>query len=891
MPPRPPSPQSIRSGGAASPQWTVLVAGAPGSVVSAHARAIETLGVHPGLGWPGLQGPARLGDAILARMGRRWDDPPERGEVEDVLDELLDRFATDAQEELDAAFSTAAPARVLAGRSVSLLLPFWREVAGPRLAGVLAVADPDAAAGEVARSDGLSGVVSLALFERHLVSAADGLAGLPVFVSSNEKAAEETGRWADELTRFLSLLGIELAPRELVWEPSGRPQPEDSPLPVLSSQEELTRLLLREAGAHDAFRPPPLEESEWSRAVLSGRHDLTVTWDGLEWLGRQVGEQLMPASEETEHEPPFAENATDDEGRYHGWLRRRGEESHVASHAGTGPPATTPPEGPPLFSVLVPSYRTPLWALDRCVGSVLSQDEGSFELRIADDASGEPALVARLREVAALDPRITVLFAERNGGISRATNSAAAGARGEFLVFLDHDDELAGGALAALARVVRDHPGAALIYSDEDKIDESGRRHMPAFKPAWSPDLLLSNAYMCHLLVIRRDLFERLGGLRPDFDGAQDYDLMLRATEVLGEEEIVHIPEILYHWRTWEGSASGDPSQKPWAFEAGRRALEDAMARRSTPAEVSHHPRIPGSYHVARRPRRPSLVTAIIPFRDEPALLAACYRAFVADPGDVSFELLLVDNDSVLPETRAVRDALARDDRVRLLEAPGEFDWVKINNEAAEKARGDILLFLNNDIEARSPRWLWHMVAQAQREEVGAVGARLVFPDGTLQHGGIAVGVCWGAAHIQEGLAADKPGYLSSVSVVRDVSAVTGACLMTRRDLFSELGGFDRSLPVAFNDVDYCLRLRERGLLVVYTPLAELVHHESKSRGHTDDARELPYFRRRWGEILIAGDPYYSPNLGRFDTYCRLPSREDEEEWERWETFLSTLDE
>ena len=283
---------------------------------------------------------------------------------------------------------------------------------------------------------------------------------------------------------------------------------------------------------------------------------------------------------------------------------------------------------------------------------------------------------------------------------------------------------------------------------------------MPAFKPAWSPDLLLSNAYMCHIFVVRRSLVAELGGIRSEFDGAQDYDLMLRATELLSPEEIVQVPEILYHWRTILGSASGDPSAKPWAFEAGRRALEDAVKRRGIEADVVRHPRVPGSYYVRREVKGRPLVSAIIPFRDEPSLLVSCYRAFVTNPGHDEFELLLVDNDSALPETRAAMTELARDRRVRLLEAPGPFNWVKINNEAVEKARGDLLLFLNNDVEARSPRWLAHMVAQAQREDVGAVGARLMYPDGTVQHGGVAVGVCWGAAHVQQGIEGHRPGYL-----------------------------------------------------------------------------------------------------------------------------------
>ncbi|MFZ0171564.1 MAG: glycosyltransferase family 2 protein, partial [Acidimicrobiales bacterium] len=370
------------------------------------------------------------------------------------------------------------------------------------------------------------------------------------------------------------------------------------------------------------------------------------------------------------------------------------------------------------------------------------------------------------------------------------------------------------------------------------------------------------------------------------FDGAQDYDLMLRVSEITSA--IIHVPEILYHRRSAADSTQSEPRASRRENEAGRRALEDAAARRAINATVVHHPVVPGSYHFIRTPSSGHLVSAIIPFRDEPALTAACYRSFIEQPGYDNFELLLVDNDSALPETRALLEDLARDHRVRLVAAPGPFDWAAINREAARKARGDLLLFLNNDIEARSRGWLAALVAQAERPEVGAVGARLLYPDGTIQHAGVIVGAGRGVSHVQQGLSADQPGYLSLTTVTRNTSAVTGACLMTRTSVFEELGGFDANLPIAFSDIDYCLRLRQKGLFVVYTPLAELIHYESKSRGHTGDTGEIPFFRNRWRSLLLSGDPYYNPNLGRFDNNCRLPTEGDEA---KWETFLSTLSE
>ena len=380
--------------------------------------------------------------------------------------------------------------------------------------------------------------------------------------------------------------------------------------------------------------------------------------------------------------------------------------------------------------------------------------------------------------------------------------------------------------------VDRGHPEADLLYSDEDKIDDFGRRFMPTSSPAGRPDLLLSNAYMCHVLVAAAsDLVSQLGGCRSEFDGAQDYDLMLRIAEMTNA--IVHVPEVLYHWRTSAGSASGDPGAKPWASRPGAAPSKTRPARRRIDASVVQHPRVPGSYHFVRRHQSDHLVSAIIPFRDEPALTAACYRSFIEHPGYDNFELLLVDNDSAQPETRALLEDLARDHRVRLIEAPGPFDWVAINNEAARKARGEMLLFLNNDVVARSHGWLAAMVAQAERPEVGAVGARLLYPDGTVQHAGVVVGV---DARVDPRPAGNQRRDKPRLPVTHDRDAqLLGRHRSLPPDVHARRsrrwGVSMASLPIAFNDIDYCLRLREAGLLVVYTPLAEMIHHESKSRG------------------------------------------------------------
>jgi GT2 family glycosyltransferase len=391
----------------------------------------------------------------------------------------------------------------------------------------------------------------------------------------------------------------------------------------------------------------------------------------------------------------------------------------------------------------------------------------------------------------------------------------------------------------------------------------------------------LSFAYTCHLTFIRRALVDAVGGARSEYDGSQDYDLALRATE--RARSIVHIPEVLYHWRASSTSTAGGAAAKPWAFRAGERAVADAIARRGEPGTVESDPRFPGRYHVRREIIGRPKVSVIIPFRDEPSLLARCVESIRLHAGYDEVEYLLVDNGSELPETKALLERLSTSPEISTMSVPGPFNWAAINNTAARAADGEYLLFLNNDIEARRHGWLHAMLGHAQRDGVGAVGARLLYPDGSIQHAGVVLGLGGIAGHVLRGLPGTRPGYNSMAIVTRESSVLTGACLMVSRETFFSVDGFDEKLAVAFNDVDFSLKLGERGLRLIYTPLAELIHFESKSRGHTDDTMESARILGRWGDALRAGDPYLNVHLSHWRYWCPLSTPQEDF---RWQTYL-----
>jgi GT2 family glycosyltransferase/SAM-dependent methyltransferase len=501
----------------------------------------------------------------------------------------------------------------------------------------------------------------------------------------------------------------------------------------------------------------------------------------------------------------------------------------------------------PMISVLVPTYNTePAW-LGEALDSVRAQIYDNWELCIADDGSARRGTRRTLRRYRRGDRRIKVTFRKKNQGIVAASNAALGLATGEFIALLDHDDVLHPEALFEVVKTLNERSDTDFIYTDEDKLELDGRRVEPFFKPDWSPDLLGSLNYVTHFSVFRKELVDRIGAFRPGFDGSQDYDLILRATE--DAEAIVHIPKVVYSWRKAPGSAAASSEAKPYAYEAAKRALKESLTRRGYDGEVLDGP-FTGHYRVKYELRDRPRISILIPTRDRLDLLRPCVESIRARTSYNDYDIVIVDNDSVEPATL---EYLSRFDGP-IIRHPGEFNFARMMNRAVDRVETPMVLFLNNDTEVVSEEWLEAMLEHAQRPEVAAVGARLLFPDGTPQHEGILVGIGGGLAG---NMVAERYGFGVST---RDVSAVTAACMLTRTEVFRELGGFDEGLAVAYNDVDLCLRAREKGYLIVYTPHAVLRHEQGGSRG-IDGAQppeDRQRFRSRWGDYR---DPYYSPNF------------------------------
>ena len=525
----------------------------------------------------------------------------------------------------------------------------------------------------------------------------------------------------------------------------------------------------------------------------------------------------------------------------------------------------------PKISVVMPVYNPQIDFLKSAIASVINQVYPNWELCIADDCSTDFTVAENLKNWVQKDDRIRITFRTENGNISAATNSAAALATGDIILFLDNDDELTPDALGEVALYFAAHPATDFLYSDDDKIDTKGRRFAPQFKPEWSPELLLSYMYLGHLCAVKRHIFEQIGGLRIGLEGSQDYDFALRATEI--SRHVAHLPLVLYHWRTAPGSTAISGAAKPASFAAGQKAIQDALNRRKIKGNVAQHAwAIKENLGIFAQdfPDNGPSVTVIIPTKNQLKLLKACLDSLETTTYK-NYQVAIIDNESDDP--KALEYLKQLNCQVLRIKNPGEkFSFAAINNRAAEQVDSEYVLFLNNDTEVINPRWLSQMVGYAQIPAVGAVGARLLYPDGRIQHAGVIHGLHHGlAGHAFKLMNSENRGYLSQAMVTRNYSAVTAACMITPRQLFLELGGFDEeNFAVAYNDADYGYRLLERGYRCVYCPDAELLHKEGTSRGFTDNPQEVAAFRRKYAG---KNDSFYSPHLSLEDEYFHIQPR------------------
>ena len=522
----------------------------------------------------------------------------------------------------------------------------------------------------------------------------------------------------------------------------------------------------------------------------------------------------------------------------------------------------------PLISIIMPVFNTPSHYLEEAIQSVLNQVYPNWELCIANDASTDPHIRNILENYSEKDSRIKICFRTKNGHISQASNSAIAIATGEFIALLDHDDLLTPHALYKVVEFLNKYSDADMIYSDEDKIDNEGKLSSAFFKPDWCPDSFLSRMYTYHFGVYRRSLVQQIGGFRVRYEGSQDYDLVLRLTEKT--DKIYHIPNILYHCRIHLNSTAENLDRKNYAIEAAKNALADALQRRNEPGIVADAPRSIGHYVIRYNIQHYDLVSIIIPTKNLGDTLDRCLISIFTQTTYPNFEIILIDNGST--EKRAIEVIKTwrekEHNRLKYFSLDTPFNYSTLNNFAVKQAQGKYVLFLNNDTEVITPDWIEGMVEQAQRPSIGAVGALLLFPDDTIQHAGVIGGIFYSCGHSHKRFKLGDTGYFNQLNTVNNYSAVTGACLMCRRDVFDEIEGFDETFAVNYNDIDLCFKMLAKGYHNIYLPHVMLYHYEAKTRGYDllNDSKkarlfcEGKYFQTKW-KSLIEHDPCYNPNL------------------------------
>ncbi len=560
------------------------------------------------------------------------------------------------------------------------------------------------------------------------------------------------------------------------------------------------------------------------------------------------------------------------EGGYEAWFARHKADKRVLRRQKHASFAQKP-----LISIVIPLYCTPLPYLKELIESVRRQSYENWQLCLADGSPDDKAKEF-LEKHYGREKRIVYQKLKENGGISANTNAAAELAKGEYLMFCDHDDTLEPDALYEIVKAIND-TDADVVYTDEDKVSMDGQHYFdPNFKPDFNLFRLRENNYICHIFVVRKSLTDETGMLRSEFDGAQDFDFILRCCEKA--KKITHIPKVLYHWRCHMDSTAADPSSKAYAYEAGRKAIREHYQRMGIDAKVDMTER-PGWYRSHIKVQGNPMVSIIIPNKDHTDDLELCLFSMSRKSTYRNYEVLIVENNSEKEETFEYYKKLPeRYPKVRVLTWEKEFNYSAINNFAAEEAQGEYLLFLNNDVEILTPDWIEEMLQNCQQENVAAVGAKLYYPDDTIQHAGVVLGLGGIAGHIMCRASREDPGYFGRMISVQEISAVTAACMMVKKSEFDSVKGFDETFQVAFNDIDLCMKFRAAGKKIVFTPYAELYHYESKSRGLEDTPekqfrfdKEVKRFQEKWAQQLEMGDPYYSPNLSVTEGDCSL--RED----------------